>query len=382
MDDAGMDPLDLRRTTWRTAISGRVETFAATIADQTVFDKFFGVRYVEKLTDNINRIGKTELVVGLVFVVLMASLFVAQDSKNTEFQFLGYSFKNIAQHKEILLLVAAVLSPIAAVLSAYRRYLVEIRSECLKKIVPDPTVRSFYQQLYVRDYFDAIIRDRGRTAPRGLTVFLSVALAVFLVVLGIALLVASFSLQVTVFYDVATRPASSKIVNLFIISVSLAAILLSWVISLMQLPLPEINAAYYRKLDELKTTDPAKYDQAMRVALADSERKGRMLYFVGSLMAFMLVYAGTAVFYYPNKLDALGSFIVRALFGSLIVVLGANAATSKVRKLCYRWLFRRYPGESDERLRKFMQIGRATTILRAVAVMLMSVVYSLAALNP
>jgi hypothetical protein len=285
------------------------------------------------------RLFRSELIVGIAFAILMASLFAAQDAKKAEFEIFGYGFKNIGYHKEILLLLAALLSPIAAVLSAYRRYLIAIRNECLKKLVPDPKVRTFYSQLHVDDYFDAVMRDPSSTAPRGLTVFLSATFGLVALLLMLAFLIASFLLQVSVFYDVATNPASSKYVNAFVITLSLTSIALSWMIALLQLPLPETNPAFYARLSELKAKDKAKYEEEMRAVIAESGRRERLLFSVASLMVFMLAYATISTVWYPNAHDELGRFITRAFLGSLLAVGVGDAAASIIKKPCYAGFF-------------------------------------------
>jgi uncharacterized integral membrane protein len=148
----------LKRTRWRTAISSRIERFSQLLDNKTIASRYFGEKYVEALTTKINHTGRTLLVLAVAYLILMLSLFAAQDSKKNEFEFFGYGFKNLGYHKEILLLLAASLSPISATLSGYQRYLIALRTECLKRIAPLADVRDFYSNALVDNYFDGLVK--------------------------------------------------------------------------------------------------------------------------------------------------------------------------------------------------------------------------------
>ena len=157
--------------------------------------------------------------------------------------------------------------------------------------------------------------------------------------------------------------------NAFVITLSLTSIALSWMIALLQLPLPEINPAFYARLNELKVKDKGKYEEEMRAVIAESARRERLLFSVASLMVFMLAYATISTVWYPNAQDELGRFITRAFLGSLLAVGVGDAAASMIKKACYRGFFRRYPTESDHRLKMYIRLGKVIGGLRIVLVL-------------
>jgi hypothetical protein len=231
MNDDPSEIKAMNRIVWRSAISARLERFSELLQKED-FQKSFGERFVEEITAKIDRLFRIIILLGLAYTVLMVSLFVAQDTKKTEFEIFGYGFKNLAYHKEFLLLLAAAISPISSAFSAYHRYLAQLRTAALKKLFPDGDILEFYSHIYAHNFLEALLHDAqgSHRRPHGITNVLVAAFAIVLLALSVTFLVASFILQIAVIYDVATNPASSRYVNLFIVIFSLAAIGLSWII--------------------------------------------------------------------------------------------------------------------------------------------------------
>lgn len=124
----------LKRIVWRTAIAGRVERFAD-LLNSPENRKYFDESFVAALGAKIDKLFRLQLVLAAVYFILMLSLFAAQNPTNVEFQILGYSFKNISYYKEFLLFVAAILTPATSIVSAYNRYLGELRKVALRKLL-------------------------------------------------------------------------------------------------------------------------------------------------------------------------------------------------------------------------------------------------------
>lgn len=379
MNDDAINLKTLKRITWRTAISGRLQRFSALIENQDVFQKYFGEKFVEQLSTKIECLNRNVLLLGVAYTVLMVSLFFSQDSKKTEFEIFGYGFKNLGYHKEFLLFLAAGLSPISATLSVYKRYLIAIRKECLKKLAPDPAVRGFYSYVYDDSYFDPLLKETGTPSsrPHGLAVSLLAIFGFVLVLLLLALLAASFLLQVNVIYDVATNPASSKYVNLFVVAFSLSAISLSWVIGLLQLPLPEVDLSNYTKLTALRELDKAKYEETMRRITAESDKRERAWSAVLSLVFFVISYSAVAILWYPATLEDIEAFIARALPGAFLTTVVSSGVTLVIKRVLYRWFFRRYPSESEHRLTVFVRLGKILTATRFVTPITAAVAYAI-----
>lgn len=383
MSDDTNDLTRLERITWKTAVSGRMERFSAILVNEDVRQQFFGEKFIEKLSARIDRLYRNILFFGVAYTILMISLYVSQDTKKTEFEIFGYGFKNLGYYKEFLLLVAAGISPISATLSAYQRYLIAIRRECLSTLAPDPVVREFYSYVHADSYFDPLVKLSGTATSRSHG-FATLLLAIFtfnLILLFLALLAASFLLQVSVIFDVATNPASSKYVNLFVVIFSLSAIALSWVIGFLQLPLPEVDLSGYTKLAALKDQDQAKYDATMMRISAESAKRERAWSAILSLVFFVVAYSGVAILWYPVTMQNLEAFITRAVPGAFLTTLIATATTSGFKNALYRWFFRKYAIESERRLTVFGRVRRVIATVRIAMPIAIAVSYALVALN-
>lgn len=373
----------LTRITWRTAISSRLERFSELIENQEVFQKYFGEKFVEQLSARIDRLNRNVLLLATAYTILMISLYLSQDSKKTEFEIFGYGFKNLGYYKEFLLLLAAGLTPISSTLSAYQRYLVAIRNECLKKLAPNPAVREFYSYVHLDNYFAPLVKESSTPSSRAHG-FARLLLAIFgltLVLLLLTLLAASFLLQVNVIYDVATNPASSQYVNAFVVAFSLTAISLSWMIGILQLPLPEVDLSNLEKLTALKERDKAEYEEAMRRIAVESARKERAWSAVLSLVFFVISYSAVSILWYPATLHNLEPFIARALPGAFLTTALVSGVTSGIKRLVYRWFFRRYPSGSDDRVRVFSRLGKIVTASRVVLPIVVSLAYAVIVLR-
>lgn len=369
----------LESTKWRTALSGRIEAFSSLIEDQTVFDKYFGEKYVEKLTEKIRHLNRLTLLLGIAYAILMISLFASQDPGKSEFEVFGYGFKNISHYKEFLLLFAAGITPISTGISAYQKYLVAIRSECLKKLIPDANTRDFYSQIYLDNYLDPLIKSSTSAESRvhGLTKILAAIAGLVIIFLAITLLAGSFLIQASVVHDVATNPALPKHVNTFVITFALTAIGLSWLIGMLQLPLPEIDLSNYKRLSLLKQSDPSKYDETMRRIARESRKRETYSSLLLSLILFVVSYITVSVVWNPSSLNDVTSFVTKALPGAFITLFLSQALTTWVRKRLFGWFFKKYPDESDHRMQVFDKVRRIHTLARLLIPLAISVTYAI-----
>lgn len=372
----------LKRTVWRSAISTRVERFSE-LLEREDFQKSFGQQFVEEITAKIDRLFRVILLLGLAYTVLMLSLFVAQDAKKTEFEIFGYGFKNLASHKEFLLLLAAAISPISSTFSAYHRYLVQLRAAALKQIFPDADIREFYSHAYATNFSEALVHDvRGdHRRPHGLTLFLLATFAIVLGSLFVAFLVASFILQIVVIHDVATNPASPKYVNVFVVFFSLTAIGLSWIIGVLQLPLPEVDVSAYKALNLLKEKDKRRYDETMTRIAKESARRERIWSLGSSIVIFLLIYLGAAVLIYPSALLSVISLMARAIPGLLAAAFVATVVVSGIKRALHRRYFHMYPGDLDKDLKAFSQLTRRIRTLRLGFPAVISILYAVLSLR-
>ena len=377
MDDDLPEIKAINRIVWRTATSSRLKRFSE-ILEKEDFQKHFGEKFVEHIAAKIERLFRILLILGLAYTVLMLSLFVAQDAKKTEFEIFGYGFKNLSYHKEFLLLLAAAISPISAVLSAYHRYLTQVRTIALKKIFPDRDVLEFHSHIYAYNFFDPLLGDtrNPHRRPHRITTILAVTFAVVLLTLLVTFVAGSFILQIAVIYDVAANPASARYVNLFVVIFSLTAIGLSWLIGVLQLPLPEVDLSAYTALALLREKDKKKYDETMRRIVKKSAESER-IWSIGSAIAFfLLTYLGIAAGIYPSALENFGSLIAKAVPGLILATLVATVIVSAIKRAMHRDYFRAHLGSSDKDLKVFSQLTKTLRVIRLGLPAIFSIAYS------
>ena len=382
MDTNSSDVNALKRIVWRTAVSGRLERFAALLNDpeaQRIFDEVF----VAKLSTKIQRLFRLILVLGAIYAVLMLSLFAAQDPSKAEFQILGYSFKNLGYYKEFLLFAAALLSPISSAISAYHRYLSELRKIALKKLFPNPQVLEFAAHIYTDGYADPLIKDRqaAHLRPHGFTVFLVAAFGIIFLAVLVALLASSFILQIAVIYDVANNPSSSPFINRFIVAFSLGAIALSWLIGLLQLPLPEVDLGAYAKLRELRESDQQKYQETIKRLAADSARRERTWAMGSGVAIFVFTYSGIAVLLPSQEHQVLWPLLFKSFPGIALAVIVATSVASRIKSAIYSSYFQNYPEGSDPEFKSFSRATKITGITRLALTFMASMAYSLVVMS-
>lgn len=381
--DSNSSEIDaLNRIVWRTAISERLERFAALLNDPEA-QRHFDEAFVAKLSTKIQRLFRLILLLGAIYAVLMLSLFAAQDPLKSEFQILGYSFKNLGYYKEFLLFAAALLFPISSGISAYHRYLSELHKVALKKLFPNPQVLEFAAHIYTDRYADPLIKD-GQSAhirPHGFTVLLVAAFGIVFLAVLIALLASSFILQIAVIYDVANNPSSSPFINRFIVSFSLGAIALSWLIGLLQLPLPEVDLGAYDKLRELRESNKQKYQETMTRLAADSARREQAWAIGSALAIFVFTYSAIVILFSSQAHQSLWPLLFKSFPGIALAVIVATSVTSVIKTAIYKTYFRRFPEGSDPKLKSFSRATKIIGITRFLLTFIASMAYSFMVMN-
>lgn len=368
----------LKRIVWRTAIAGRLERFAVLLNDPEA-QKHFGEAFVAQLSGKIDRLFRMVLILAAIYAILMLSLFASQDPNKTEFQILGYSFKNLGYYKEFLLFVAALLTPISSGISAYHRYLSELRKVALRKLFPNPQVLEFATHIYSDVYIDPLVKDWSATQvrPHGLATLLVAAFGIVFLVILVALLAASFVLQIAVIYDVANNPSSAPYINAFIVAFSLGAIALSWLIGALQLPLPEVDLGDYAKLNELRESDQVKYQETISRLSVDSARRERSSSIGSAVAIFVLTYSVITVLPIFSAQQAIWPLIFKSIPGIAFTVFIATAVVSRFKRAVYTSYFRKYPEGSDAEFKSFSRATNIISVSRISLTFIASMVYGL-----
>ncbi|MDD2830120.1 MAG: hypothetical protein PHW18_11145 [Sulfuricurvum sp.] len=385
MSNANVDDeiFTLRQLKWKTNLSRNIEKFSEIINDEKVFNKYFGEQYVDKLTQKSKELLRNIIKLGLIYTVLMLSLFASQNISNSEFEVFGFGFKNLGNYKEFLLFLAAVISPISAILVAYQKYINALIKECIKKLIPDDNIRKFYTHIYIDEYSDGLINidPIPSNSLHGFSVFMMVSFVLVLIFLFLTLLAGSFLIQINVIYDVATKPSSSHYINLFVIIFSITSILFSWIVSIIQLPMPEIDRSNYYKLSKIKDEDPEKYQDIMIKLGKESSKKEERSSLISHTIIYTITFSAIAIRWYPDSLINLSYFLEYAMPGAFIVIFSAYIILKYIRKQGLSWLFRKYPNSTDERLQIYSRMEKIFLLIKIVIPIFMSTAYAFYALS-
>lgn len=369
---------NLRRVMWKTHLSKYIDEFSEIISNGEVFEQYFGERYVEKLASKSKGITKTILKLGAIYTALMLSLFAFHNTSQSEFVVFGYGFKNIGNYKELLLFLAVSILPVTAVMSAHQKYINALANECLKKLCPDAQVRKFYSYTFIDEYFDGLVSRKAHPSAHwhGFAVFLTALLGLALLFLFVTLIAASFFIQISVIYDVATEPASSHYINLFVIIYAITSILFSWLVSIIQFPMPQVDLSFYTKLSELEKEDPDKYNELMRELASKDSKKEAISIIVLSAGIYISLFTCVAIYWFSSPIGDLAFFLGKAMPGAFIVLFLSNEIIGFTRKRVFAWFFRKFPEDKPNRLEIFGKVKKILLIIKITVPAILSVAYA------
>jgi hypothetical protein len=186
---------------------------------------------------------------------------------------------------------------------AYQKYINALANECIKKLSPDEKVRKYFSHTFFDGYFDWIAgrNNSPSTYWHGFSFFVLALLGITLIFLVITLVAGSFFIQISVIYDVATKPATSSYINIFVLAYAIASILFSWLISIVQFPMPEIDLSNYSRLAEIEKNDPEKYQQLMQRFAAEDSKKEALSIIASSAIIYMLLFTAIAVYWFSRS---------------------------------------------------------------------------------
>ena len=373
----------LRQLKWKTHLSEQLKEFSEVISNDEVFERYFGESYVEKLASKSREITKIVIKLSVAYTALMLSLFAFHNTTQSEFEVFGYGFKNIGAYKELLLFLAASISPVTAVMMAYQKYINALAHECLKKLSPDAKVRKFYSHTFFDDYFDWLSNKKsGPTAYwHGISVFIMGLFGLTLLFIFITFVAGSFFIQISVIYDVATKPATTHYINLFVLVYAIASILFSWLVSLMQFPMPEVDLSNYSRLAEIEKEDPDRYRELMQKFAAEDSKKEAVSIIVSSAIIYMSLFTTIAVYWFSSAVDDLVFFLGKGMSGAFFVLFFSNEIMGFVRKRILAWFFRNHPDSDPNRLQVFGRVQKMLLFNKIIVPAILSVGYAFYALS-
>ncbi len=368
---------------WKTHLSQRVQQFADTISDDEVFEKYFGGPYVEKLTSKSKSIASLVLKLTLVYVALMLSLFAFHSISDLELEIFGYGFKNIASYKELFLFLAVTISPIIAILTAYKKYIDALINECLKKMVPDASARKFFSHKFVDDYFDWLMpKNIGpSTYWHGLADLLIIIYILALLLFALTLIAGTFLIQISVIYSVAKNPALPQYVNFFVLAYAVVSILCSWLISIIQFPMPEIYFGNLYKLNEIKKSDPEKYDHLMRKMAARNSKRELISIMVSSFVIYIATFTCILLYWQPTLLSDLGFVVREGMLGAFIVIFFSNELVGIIRRRVWTSFFKKYSESDPAKLKLYGYLKKLLLLVRMAVPIAISIAYTSYALS-
>ena len=367
---------------WKTFLSRRIDRFSSVISNPTNFEKYFGEKYIEKISSKSRTITQITLKLGVVYFVLILSLFVSQNSNNPEFEIFGFGFENLSNYKELILFLVAIVSPISAVLTAYNRYLTALIKECLMKISPDKNVREFYSHLFLDEYFDGLISNVSEEDKtwHGFTVFIVVTFAFIFLLLLVALMIATFFIQISVIYEVAMTPSSSEYVSLFVVTFAIASIIFVWLVNLLRLPMPVVDYGNYTKISRTEQEDPDRYRRIMKTLLVKRSKKDTRYYLFFSATVYCSVYLTVTMCFFSENFENISYLLETAIPGAILVMFLSSKTASIIDKRGWNWFFKEYPEDSPQRLALFTGYRKKLLLGKTSAFIVLSLMYVIVAL--
>jgi len=377
MTEQGID-MKLRQILWRTVLSRKVDEFKVIIEDDEIFNSYFGEQYVEKITAKSNKLLSLTVKLGFIYTLLILSLFASQNVENTEFELFGYGFKNISDFKESILLVAALISPISAIASAYKNYLDALVQECLAKLSPREDVRSYYSQVFVSDFSSGLINKHvdENIIQHGFSKAMEVIFALTLIFLVVALIGGSFFIQISVLIDVISNPSSPYYINLFVVTIASVSILFTWLTALLQLPMPEIDISNYLKLSEMEKNEPEKYQQYLSKSTAEDKKKDSRSTLIISALVYAVSYTLISLYYFPESLDGSSVFLTNAIFGLLLTILISIKAIRFVTNKSFDWLYKNYSTKDrKDYLNAFIRLKKVWLMNKVLVPLIVTIIY-------
>ncbi|PKH93148.1 hypothetical protein CXF76_02720, partial [Pseudoalteromonas sp. 78C3] len=223
--------------------------------------------------------------------------------------------------------------------------------------------------------FKNIIKGE-KVQQHGIYVLLVTFLALIFVLIFITLVLASFFIQIVVIYDVFVNPATPGYMNTFVIVFALSSILFSWLVSLIQMPMPEVDYSNYGKISNLEKEDPEKYKKVMDKISKEETKKGAKSIILTSALTYLITFSGLSFFWYGLELQDISAFLPKAIPGAMFVMFFSNELLGFVNKIAYRKFFKSYPDTSDKRILVFSRLQKFLSLMKILSPMFLTIIYS------
>lgn len=272
-----------------------------------------------------------------------------------------------------------MITPISALVTAYKKYIDALIKECIAKIAPDEKVRDFYKHIWVDYAADALFKKIAKgekVHQHGFSVLLAAFLSLIFALILITLLLASFFIQIVVIYDVFVNPATPGYMNTFVIIFALSSILFSWLVSIIQMPMPEVDYSNYGKISNLEKEDPEKYKKVMDEISREEAKKDAKSIVLTSALTYLITFSGLSFIWYGFTLQDISVFLPKAIPGAMFVMFFSNELLGLVRKISYRKFFKSHPDTSVSRTKAFSRLQKFLSLMKILSPVLLTVIYS------
>ena len=312
-------------------------------------------------------------------MLVMVGLFASQYVNELEIKLIGYSFKDVNHHKELLLLIAAFITPVIALLSVYKKYIDSLISVCIEKISPKEGVRGFYKHMWGDHLGDVLVPksiNEDDIFDHSFTLYLGRVFAIFIVLFITVLFLLSFFIQIAVIHDVATNPSSSKTINLFIVVLSVASILISWLINILQMPMPELDYSNVSRLREIKKQSKEEYEKVLKNIAIRNYRIESKYEILISAFIYLLVFSIYTFFLSAVTLTDMTVFLPKAIFGSMIVLLLSSELIKSVKRIKYKWYLKNHTQDNDSKYDGYIKFEKRFKSIKFIIPVILSIAYA------
>lgn len=347
---------------WVSSPDKHVENFISSVDNDEDKSYLLNSNFVEKLDHKRSIHTKTMLQLGFIYYSIVIILFISIFNPGYNFSFMGFNFKNVYQSKEVLLLIASIAGIISAFVEAHRVYLGKIISASIDLLFKDGS-RNAQILLHNLDWSYLNLKEKDGVYHTGIIKILYLLCFILIIYILLLFMAGAFFVQISIIYEVYSNPISQKYVNWFVVSIAVAAQILSVCLLLMRYPLPVRDYENLSKLDDMKEKDPDLYKKHMRDIGIINEQKRRKFCFLYSGVIFSAVYTFLLIAFGDREQIWNLEYILFAVIG--LVVISSISATIilSIVSLTRRIFFKFTSDETAIKYYKFLRLIWAISMI-------------------
>ncbi|EMX0311091.1 TPA: hypothetical protein KDY52_003804 [Vibrio parahaemolyticus] len=365
-------------TVWRTNISSQVDEFRRVLNEGDNSEKYFNKEFLEKMIDKSSKLNQSHIKYTILYLFVIFSLYSTLNVRGIDIEFGPLSLKNIDKYKEFLLFVSSILLPVSITISLYNSYIVAIVRECVEKLAPEKEIHNFYKHAWLDSLTEGLFKSDSRREnihDHGFSLFLIFTLILLLIFIVISFLLAGFFVHLAVIYDVAFNPVTPGYINKFVVFFSIISVLYSFLVIVIQLPLPEVDYSNFDKIKKLETENPEEYIKVMKTINKNEDKKEVYSLIIFISFIYMITYISSMYFMNNFELPDIVEILPKATTGSIMVLFVSSELYWLVKKLSYKNFFKSYPDESSERLQAYKKIQNRFKLTKLITPFVITIIY-------